>query len=260
MNILQSIVLGLIQGLTEFLPVSSTGHLIIARDILGLDITQSLSYDIFIQLATLLAVVYCFRGDLKRLMIDFFTEGFSSRSRKLMLAIILGTLPAVVLGYFWGQALEEVVRNPSYVAYGLIAGSIIFFFADQVSRMEKSEGGVGPIKGLFIGIFQMLALIPGLSRSGMTISGGLFFGLSREEAIRFSFLLSIPIMLGAALRTFIGPGSISLSETTVWVGFVTAFISGLWCVKFLVRYLSKHSFTPFIVYRILLAGAILYFL
>jgi undecaprenyl-diphosphatase len=258
MNILQSIVLGLIQGLTEFLPISSTGHLLIVRELLGLDIESSLSFDVFIQLGTLLAVIFCFWGDLKRIVVDLFTEGFSSRSRKLLLALILGTIPAVLLGYFWGDALEEIVRRPDYVAYALIAGSIIFFFADQIPKGD--EGGVGPIKGLFIGVFQMFALVPGVSHSGITISGGLFFGLSREEAIRFSFLLSIPIMLGAGARTLIGPNAISLTDPYVWVGFVAAFISGLWAVKFLVRYLSKHSFTPFIIYRLLLAAAILYFL
>jgi undecaprenyl-diphosphatase len=258
MNIIQSIILGLVQGLTEFLPVSSTGHLLIARDLLGLDITSSLSFDVFIQLGSLLAVILRFRGDLIRLVKDFFSNGLSTRSNKLLWALILGTIPAAVAGYFWGDALEEVVRAPHYVAYALIAGSIIFFFADQIPKGE--EGGVNPIKGLFIGIFQMLALVPGASRSGMTISGGLFFGLSREEAIKFSFLLSIPIMLGAALKTALGPTGITLGDPNIWVGLVVAFIFSWWSIKFLLRYLSKHSFAPFIVYRLVLAAAILYFL
>lgn len=258
MNILQSIVLGLIQGITEFLPVSSTGHLIIARELFGLDIAGSLSFDVFIQLGSLLAVFTIFWGDLRRLVKDFFTQGFSSRSNKMFWALVLGTIPAAVAGYFWGEALESIVRAPQYVAYALIAGSIIFFFADQIPKSE--EAGINPIKGLFIGLFQMAALVPGASRSGMTISGGLFFGLSRQEAIKFSFLLSIPIMLGAALKTSLDASGFSIADPSLWISFIAAFVSSFWAIKFLLQYLSNHTFTPFIIYRLLLAGAILYFL
>jgi undecaprenyl-diphosphatase len=260
MNILQSIVLGLIQGLTEFLPVSSSGHLVIARDLLGWQIEQSLAFDVFIHLATLLAIIVCFWGDIKRIFRDFASEGFSNRSRNLMGAIILGCVPAVIAGYYLGDMLEEFARRPEYIAFALIAGSIVFFFADQISKIDRSEGGISWIKGLFIGVFQMFALIPGVSRSGITISGGLFFGLSREEAIRFSFLLGIPVIAGAGLKTLLDAGSLPFAEPTIWAGFIAAFVSGLWAARFLVKYLSKHSFTPFIIYRILLAIAILYFL
>jgi undecaprenyl-diphosphatase len=261
MNILQSIVLGLIQGLTEFLPVSSSGHLIIVRDLFGWNFEQSLAFDVFIHLATLLAIIVCFWGDIKRIFKDFASEGFSSRSKNLLGALILGCVPAVIAGYYLSHIFEELLRRPDYVAYALIAGSIVFFFADQISKLDRGEGGgVNWIKGLFIGVFQMFALIPGVSRSGITISGGLFFGLSREEAIKFAFLLGIPIIAGAGLRTLLTIDSLPFADPAIWAGFVAAFISGLWAAKFLVKYLAKHSFTPFIVYRILLAGAILYFL
>lgn len=260
MNILQSIVLGLIQGLTEFLPVSSSGHLIIVRDLFNWNMEQSLAFDVFMHLATLLAIITCFWGDIKRIFKDFLSEGFSSRSKNMMGAIILGCVPAVIAGYYLSHIFEELLRRPDYVAYALIAGSIVFFFADQISKLHKGEGGVNWIKGLFIGVFQMLALIPGVSRSGMTISGGLFFGLSREEAIKFAFLLGIPIIAGAGLRTLLSVDSFPFSDPAIWAGFAAAFLSGLWAARFLVKYLSKHSFAPFIVYRILLAGAILFFL
>lgn len=262
MNITESIILGLIQGVTEFLPVSSSGHLIIARELLGLDLEQSLSFDVFMHLATLLAIIFCFFGDLRRLVTDFFSNGFSSRSGKLIWALALGTIPAGLVGFFYGGVLEQIIRQPLYVALALIAGGIVFFFADQIPK--SGEGGISPLKGLFIGAFQMFALIPGVSRSGITISGGLFFGLSREESIKFAFLLGIPIIAGAGLKTFLDLPSdfltFELFNFSTIIGFLSAFLSGIWAVKFLVRYLSRHSFLPFIIYRLILAGAILLFL
>lgn len=252
MNILESVILGLIQGVTEFLPISSSGHLIIARKLFGLALEQSLAFDIFLHLATLLAIVVCFFGDLKRI------------SGKLAYALVLGTIPAGLVGYFYGGVLEQIVRKPEYVAFALIAGSIVFFFADQIPKSEEGEKKVNPLKGLFIGLFQMFALIPGVSRSGITISGGLFFGLSREEAIKFAFLLGIPVIAGAALKTILDLPSnfltFELLNFSTIIGFLSALLSGIWAVKFLVRYLSRHSFAPFIVYRVLLALAILAFM
>lgn len=258
MSYASAIILGLIQGLTEFLPVSSSGHLILGREFIKIPLEGSLTFDVFLHLATLLAIVVAFWGDLKRIINDFFTEGPSSRSKKTVVAIIVGTIPAAIMGYFFGGMLEEIFRNPRFVAYALIAGSILFFIAD---RIPKENGGVSPLKGLFVGIFQTFALIPGVSRSGITISGGLFFGLSRQESIRFAFLLGIPVIFGAALKTFFSAGSMmSISDPALWAGFVAAFISGLLAVKFVIKFLSRHSFNIFIAYRLLLAGIILFFL
>jgi undecaprenyl-diphosphatase len=258
MTYASAIILGLIQGFTEFLPVSSSGHLILAREFIDLPLERSLSFDVFLHLATLLAIFAAFWGDLKRIVIDFFTQGPSSRSKNIVWAIIVGTIPAAVMGYFFGGMLEEIFRNPPFVAYALIAGSILFFIAD---RIPKEGGGVAPLKGLFVGIFQTFALIPGVSRSGITIAGGLFFGLSREEAIRFAFLLGIPVILGAGFKTIIESGdALNLSEPAIWSGFLAAFFSGLLAVKFLIKFLSRHSFNVFIAYRLLLAAVILFFL
>lgn len=260
MTLLNSIILGLVQGITEFLPISSSGHLIIIREFLHLPLEGSLSFDVFVHMATLLAIIIAFSGDITRLVKDFFSQGPSSRSRRLVWAIVWGTLPAAVMGYFFQGMIEEVFRNPVFVAYALIAGSIVFFIADRIPKASEEEGrGVNPLRGLFVGIFQTFALIPGVSRSGITISGGLFFGLSREEAIRFAFLLGIPIILGAGLKTLLSiGGSFSFSDPILWAGFLAAFISGLVAVKFLIKFLSRHSFNIFIVYRLALAGLILW--
>lgn len=259
MNTLESILLGLIQGLTEFLPVSSSGHLIIIRDLLGLSLEGSLQFDVLLHLATLLVIIIYFAGDIKRLITDISTEGPSSRSGRMIVAIILGSIPAVFLGFFYGDSIESAFRNSQNVALALIAGSILFFVAD---RLGRNNGGIGGIKGFFIGVFQSLALIPGFSRSGSTISGGLLLGLSREEAIKFAFLLGIPVMFGAGVKTLMDIGTSSFGDfinMPTILGFFAAFFSGLWAVRFLVKYLSKNSFTPFIIYRLLLAGIILLF-
>lgn len=269
MGTIEAIMLGLIQGLTEFLPVSSSGHLILARELLHMPLAGSLTFDVFLNTATLLAVLYCFWGDIKAILRDFVTEGFSSRSKNLIFALILGTIPAGAIGFFYGDKIEDVFRSGHMVAWALIIGSIIMFLADRVGSknndfaekdVRTTHGGVRPLKGLIVGIFQSLALIPGISRSGSSISGGLFARLSREEAIRFSFLLLIPVSLGAMLKVLLDLGTAQMREffdLPYMVAFFTALISGIWAVRFLVRYLSKNSFTSFIIYRLILAGIIL---
>lgn len=259
MSIIESIVLGLVQGITEFLPISSSGHLILVRQFFGIVVEQSLAFDVFLNTATLLAVFYCFWGDIKGIIIDLRTEGFSSRSQKLLLALFLGTIPAALVGYFFGSDIEEVLRGSQTVAVALIIGSVIMFLAD---RME-TRGGITPLKGFIVGCFQALALIPGISRSGASISGGLFAGLSRAEALRFSFLLLIPISLGALAKIILDieqTGVDVFIDQTHILAFIIAFFSGIWTIKFLLKYLSKNSFKVFVIYRLILAGAILMFL
>jgi len=260
MNILESILLGLVQGLTEFLPVSSSGHLLIVGDLLGLNLSGSLQFGVLLHLATLLVIFIYFGGDIKRIITDAFTEGLSSRSAKIIYAIVLGSIPAGLAGFLYADSIESLFRSSENIAYALLAGSVLMFFAD---RITKNKGGISGTEGFFIGIFQALALIPGISRSGSTISGGLLFGLSREESIRFAFLLGIPVILGAGVKTLLDIGNSGFGEfinMPVILGFFAAFFSGLWAIRFLMRYLSKNSFTPFIIYRLLLAALILIFL
>lgn len=259
MSIIEGIILGIVQGITEFMPISSSGHLILARELLGLDLTGSISFDVLLHLSTLLVIIYFFWGEIKRLLLDAKSEGLSSRSSKLIYAIILGSIPAALTGFFFQEKIEQIFRSPENVAYALLAGSAVFWIAD---RLSKDKGGISLPKGFLIGIFQALALIPGVSRSGITISGGLISGLSREESIKFAFLLGIPVIGGAALKTLLDSwGSLeSVLSLPMLAGFIAAFVSGLLSIKFLVSYLSRNSFNAFIIYRVILAAVILLFL
>ncbi len=271
MSLLQSISLGIIQGITEFLPISSSGHLIIAREFFGLSLLNTLSFDVLLHLSTLLAIILYYRALLKNILINLITQKLNSPTNRIAWVILFGTIPAVLVGFFLGDILESYFRNPSFVAVALIIGCMIFLIADRVSKTREgaaeTQQQLNLKKGIAIGIFQSLALIPGVSRSGITISGGLFFGLPRTEAISFAFLLAIPAILGAALKTVFeivaDPTSSLLTDLlspNYIFGFIAAFVSGFIAIKFLVRYLSTHSFMPFIIYRLVLAGIILLFL
>lgn len=262
MNIWQSIVLGLVQGVTEFLPISSSGHLILVREWLSVSIAEPLAFDILLNTASLISVIYCFWGDIKGILHDLRTEGFSRRSKTLLLSLILGTIPVVIFGLAYGSEVEEVLRGSLMVAVALLVGSFIMFLADYLGPKLK-EAGLSASKGFWVGCFQALALIPGISRSGSTISGGLLVGLSREEAIRFSFLLFIPASVGALAKVIFDTESLGANfalDLNYLIAFVVALFSGIWAIRFLLRYLKTHSFKIFIIYRLILAGVILIFL
>ncbi len=251
------LVLGVVQGLTEFLPVSSTGHLIVVRELLPLSPNEGLAVDAVLHLATAFAVALYFRRDLVRLArsaLAWVGGGVvEAVDRTLLIALVIGTLPAVVLGILFQDTIEHVFREPQWVAYALIAGSVLFFVAERVGKQQR-ELSVG--RGFIIGLFQALALVPGISRSGATISGGLLLGLKREDAARFAFLLSFPVILGAGLLKM---GEVEMSGGVI-LAFIAAFVSGLAAISFLMKYLRTNSLDIFIVYRLILAGIILYFL
>jgi undecaprenyl-diphosphatase len=273
MDIIQSVILGLVQGFTEFIPVSSTGHLILIRSIMGLDLVGSLSFDAILQLATGLAVLIYFWNDIWNIIVN--------RNIKLIGLLIVGSIPAVILGILLQDYMDTVFRGTHVVAYALIAGAILFYFAEKKFKMETSEKSstlngvpnrseefseVSIKRALGVGFFQCLALIPGMSRSGSTISGGLFLGLNREVAIRFSFLLSLPIIFGSGLKKVYDLSQINQGFTLIDLGgpLLTAsffaFLSGLLAIHFLLKFLKNHSLNYFGVYRIILAIVILIFL
>lgn len=256
--------LGIVQGLTEFLPVSSTGHLILARDFFSLDTEYGLAIDAVLHLATALAVLVYFRKDIVRLVKSFFSWVSGgmvvAQDKTLITALILGTVPAVAIGLSIEESIEHTFRNPELVAYALIGGSALFFVAERLATHAK-ELTVG--KGIVIGFFQALALIPGVSRSGATISGGLLLGLKREAAARFAFLLSFPVILGAGILKFLELGNVGVLESqggALFVGALAAFLSGLLAIYALLRFLKNNTLDVFIVYRLLLAGFILFML
>ncbi len=242
-------ILGVVQGLTEFLPVSSSGHLILVRDVLGVT-EYGLAVDAVLQLATVLAVVAYFAKDI----VSIVTE----RKYGLALALAVGTVPAVIAGVFLEDLMETAFRSPHLVAYTLIAGSLVMLGAEYLSRAK--ERVITWKEGLVIGLFQCLALVPGMSRSGMTISGGMFLGLSRAEAARFGFLLAIPILAGSGLKKLLDlaqDGALATMGTPLAVGFVVAFVSGLLAIHVLLAIVRRTPLTVFVVYRVLVAILIL---
>jgi len=279
MDFIQSAVLGLVQGLTEFIPVSSTGHLILVRKLMDLPLAGSLAFDAILQLATGLAVLVYFWKDIWNII--------KNKEAKLFWTLVIGTIPAVILGLLLQKYMDTVFRGTSVVAFSLVAGAILFYFAEKISHQkigqangladtcfltreeirgpesELFSGGVKVIQGFLIGLFQCLALVPGMSRSGSTIAGGLFAGLTREVAIRFSFLLSLPIIFGSGLKKVYDlaqAGALAQVESSLILASIFAFISGLLAIHFLIKFLKNHSLNYFGVYRILLATVILIWL
>lgn len=238
---ISNIILGLIQGLTEFIPVSSSGHLIVAREFLTLH-GNDLAFDAVLQLATVLAVFVYFRKDLWALLFDW----------KKLKIVILATIPAVVVGLLLENYMETVFRNVLLVAIMLVVGSFIMLLSEFFATKNKE---LNIKNGFIIGLFQCLALIPGMSRSGMTISGGLFTGLDREAATRFSFLLSFPIIFGSGIKKVF---DIQAFDLSFGLAFLTAFIVGLAAIHFLLKFLKTHTLRTFAWYRIFLACFIVY--
>lgn len=265
MDFPSALILGAVQGLTEFLPISSTGHLIIVREFLGLQVEYGLLVDAVLHLATALAVFLYFRRDFYRLIVSLWRwvryNDIHVKDRNLILALILGTLPAVVLGILFEDYIAGTVRSVEVVAWALIAGSLIFAVAEYVGRKNVFEE-VSPRTGLRIGFFQALALIPGMSRSGMAISAGLIFGLTREEAARFAFMLSFPIILGAgglSLLRLTSGGILSELGLSILGAAAAAFTTGWIAIHYLLKYLRHHTLGVFVIYRLALAAALLLF-
>jgi undecaprenyl-diphosphatase len=263
MTLLDSVILGIIQGLTEFIPVSSSAHLIIIRDILGIQSGNGLAFDAVLQLATVLAVLVYFWKDILSLIKSFvfwvIGKGIEDSQKILILSIIIGTIPAIILGLLLESYMDTVFRTLFLTSVTLVFGSILFFVAEKFAKQNEN---LTIRKGFIVGLFQTLALVPGMSRSGMTISGGLFMGLSREMATRFSFLLSFPIILGSGLKKLLDlvkGGELSSVGLELLLASIIAFIVGIFAIHFLIKYLKTHSLKAFAWYRISLALGILIF-
>ncbi len=261
MEIVNSVILGIIQGATEFIPVSSSGHLILMRDLLNMEVEYSLAFDAVLQLATTFAVLVYFRKDIFSLAKNFFKfiSGKFVEAKELILlkAVMLGTIPAVVIGLLLEDSMETIFRNSFLVAMSLIVGGLIMFFAE---RFAKQNSELNIKKGIGVGFFQALALVPGFSRSGMTISGGLFLGLKREEATRFAFILAFPVLLGAGMKKLLdlgGSGVLDSVGVELFAGSLASFIVGLLAIHFLVTFLKKNTMNAFVIYRFALAIVVL---
>ena len=259
MTLLEAGLLGIIQGITEFLPISSTGHLILARTLFGLGVDYGLAFDAILHLATALAVIVYFRKDIYNLIQVSFRSlnglPVNRTDSVLLRAILLGTIPAVVLGLSLENIMETAFQNPLLVALVLVLGSLFFMYAEWHYLLHTEHRPLTAKKGLLIGLFQALALVPGTSRSGITIAGGMWLGLSRETSARFAFLLSIPIILGAGGKKLLEliVQDVPVFWSAVGVGALIAFVTGIIAIHFMLGFIRRRSLWLFIWYRIFLA-------
>lgn len=272
MSVIEAILLGIIQGLTEFIPISSTGHLTLAGKFLNLISEENperwTSFIAVIQLGTLLSVFIYFWGDLNKILFSFLKDNFSERksfkqqslNSRLGWLIIIGTIPIVIIGISFKDVIEgNLTKNLYVISTSLIVLAIILFIAEKVANFRKNLEQVTIFDSLIVGFAQALALIPGSSRSGTTITASLFLGLKRDVAARFSFLLSVPaIFASGMLQLYEGLKTITPDMMiNVIVATVVSAISGYWAIDFLIKFLKKNSTMLFIIYRIVLGVIII---
>lgn len=258
MTTAESIFLGILQGTTEFLPISSSGHLILAEHFLGIE-EATLAFDVMLHLGTLVAVLAYFSSDWLSILQGFLPGAGQNRpSRRLLALLVIGTVPGATLGFLLESQVETILRAPWLIAGTLSGVALLLLLAEHLADHRRSFESVGWRDALCIGAAQALAIIPGVSRSGITMTAALFLGLDRIGAARFSFLLSAPIIAGAGLHQnleFLRCGTTGLGANCLW-GFGAAALSGYGVIAFLMRFLTRHSFRPFAYYRLALAAAV----
>lgn len=263
---IQALVLGLVQGLTEFLPVSSSGHLILVPWFFGWKdpFIDSLTFSVMLHMGTLLALLVYFWHD----WLTLIPAGLASirdRSlagdpdRKMAWLIVVATIPAVLVGPILNDTIENAVREPAPVAVMLCVGAAILWLAERWGSKLREMNSLTFVGALGIGVAQVLALVPGISRSGVSIAAGLFQGLNREAAARFSFLMATPVVAGAGLfeaLKLVKGSSVKPELHLIVIGFVAAAISGLLAIRFMLAFLRRQSVNSFVLYRVLLAAAV----
>jgi undecaprenyl-diphosphatase len=274
----KALILGIVEGLTEFLPISSTGHLILVGDLLGFNDERGKAFEVIIQFGAILAVCWEFRIKLWSVASTIKT---SSASQRFVINVLIASIPAMTLALLFGKYIKQFLFAPVPVALAFIGGALIIFWAESRQRQMVQAGNktasagkrvitsvddLRPLDALKVGLAQCAALIPGTSRSGATIIGGMLFGLPRAVATEFSFFLAIPVIGGATayelLKLWINPIQTSSTETmhfgwAILVGFIAAFISAFICVRWLIQYVASHTFVPFAWYRIIFGVVVL---
>ncbi len=254
----QALLLGVVEGITEFLPISSTGHQIIVADLIGFGGERALAFNIIIQLGAILAVVWEYRGKIFDVVVGLPKE---RQAQKFTMNLLVAFLPAVVLGVAFADLIHEYLFNPITVATALVIGGVVMLWAEKRQHHVQAEtvDDMHWTHALKVGFAQCLALIPGTSRSGSTIIGGLLFGLSRKAATEFSFFLAMPTMVGAAVysgykyRDLFQPSDLPVFA----IGFVTSFIFAMLAVRALLKFIGNHSYAAFAWYRIVFGLIIL---
>lgn len=260
MDIIQAIIIGIVQGLTEFLPVSSSAHLIFAQNALGVE--SSLAFDVFLHLGSLIAVLWFFRADIIRMIQAFllsigdiiqhrFKEGFySDLYKRLVWYVIIATIPVGLVGVLFESQVESLFAGALYVpAFFLFVTGTILYFSQRMNSGEVDLSNLSLKESIFMGLGQACAILPGLSRSGTTIAAGLVIGLDKEFAAKFSFILSIPAILGAFIVQLKDIGTITdFNALAVLLGFLAALISGYLAIKWLLELIQKRSLDIFAYY------------
>jgi undecaprenyl-diphosphatase len=257
--LLKAVILGVVEGLTEFLPISSTGHLILVGDLLNFNDERGKAFEVIIQFGAILAVCWEFRQKLIKVASTVLR---SPNSRRFVVNLLIASAPAMGLGFLFGKHIKAVLFSPIPVASAFIVGALIIFWAERrQKKINTAKSHIHSVDDLSyldafkVGLAQCAALIPGTSRSGATIIGGMLFGLPRTVATEFSFFMAIPVIGGATayelLKLWKNPVTLSADySVAIAVGFVAAFISAFVCVRWLIHYVAHHNFIPFAWYRI----------
>lgn len=258
MTSLQAIVLGLVQGLGEFLPISSSAHLILIPWFFKWT-DPGLGFDVALHWGTLVGLLIYYRSDVVQLLLGGWgaLQGKRDFSNRLPWMVVTATLPAVVAGLLLEHAAETYLRSPMLIAGTLAGVGLLIAWADRKADHGSQLESMTFLKAFFIGILQCAALVPGVSRSGITIITALFLGFDRSAAVRFSFLLSMPIIAGAGVLK-IGEFAHHARELPFWLGLITSALSGFAAIHFLVTYVRSHRLTPFVIYRLALAALVLF--
>ncbi len=261
MDFIETVILGVIQGIAEFLPISSSAHLIIFRDLFhigeAMDPSMALAFDLALHFGTLLAIILYFVNDFWQMFIKGITKGVKDKEGKVLWYIVVATIPAAIFGVLFEDAIENIFRkNFIIISLALAIMGVIIYLVDKKSVQEKDVEKMSIKDAFLVGCAQVFALIPGFSRSGTTIAAARALKIKREDAAKFSFYLSAPVILGAVVLQLFKGETISLISTniiTFAIGIITSFIIGLLCISFLLKYLKKHDFQVFMWYRIMLA-------
>ena len=258
--LIKAAIMGIVEGLTEFLPISSTGHLILAGSLLGFDDAKAKVFDIAIQTGAIFAVILVYWQKIRSTVVALPSQ---RQAQLFALNVVIAFTPAVVLGLVFGKAIKAHLFTPVVVATTFIVGGFIILWAERrapVATRIESVDDMGPLDALKVGLVQCLPMVPGTSRSGATIIGGMLLGLSRKAATDFSFFLAIPTLIGAGVYSLYKERALlSLADLPMFaVGLVFSFLSAWVCVRWLLRYISSHSFVPFAWYRIVFGVVVLW--
>lgn len=263
MTLYEIIILAIIQGLTEFLPISSSAHLILPAELLGWR-SQGLAFDVAVHVGSLLAVMIYFRQDIIRLTLAWISQGFTkqqSGDSRLAWFVVIGTIPAGLFGFLMKDWIEINARSALIIAITTIVFGLLLWYADAKATQRKNLKQITLKDTLFIGVAQAMAIIPGTSRSGVTMTAGLMLGLDRESAARFSFLLSMPIILAAGLFSVL---DLLESQTAVdWKALIYgagfSFVAAYLCIHLFLSWISRIGMLPFVIYRLILGVVLLFF-